>query len=68
MDLHNDLAKEGVVLALARVPSTRYDHLEQLGIVKLIGANRIFDSRMTCLRAYRSEVLQGGDVPEAGKK
>src|SRR5262249_38970378 len=63
VELHNDLAKEGVVLGLARVPSTRYDHLERIGLVKLIGANRIFDSRMSCLQAYRSEVLNKSDVP-----
>jgi MFS superfamily sulfate permease-like transporter len=66
-DLHNDLAKEGVTLALARVPSTRYDSLERMGLVKLIGANRIFDSRTACLEAYRSEALKGSTVPTAEK-
>jgi MFS superfamily sulfate permease-like transporter len=66
-DLHNDLAKDGVTLALARVPFTRYASLERMGLVKLIGANRIFDSRMACLEAYRSEVLKASTVPTAEK-
>jgi MFS superfamily sulfate permease-like transporter len=66
-DLCRDLAKEGIVLALARVPPSRYVGLEQLGLIKLIGANRIFDSRMACLQAYRSEVLKGTNAPVVGK-
>jgi MFS superfamily sulfate permease-like transporter len=66
-ELHDDLAKEGIVLALARVPFTRYDSLERVGLVKLIGTNRIFDSRMTCLQAYRSEVLKENTAPTGGK-
>jgi high affinity sulfate transporter 1 len=66
-DLCRDLEKEGIVLALARVPPGRYVGLEQMGLIKLIGANRIFDSRMACLQAYRSEVLKGTNAPVVGK-
>jgi len=55
MDLHRDLAKAGVVLALSRLQVSPYGDLERMGLVKLIGANRIFDSRHACIEAYRSE-------------
>src|SRR5215467_8803868 len=55
MDLHQDLAKAGVVLALSRLQVSPYGDLERMGLVKLIGANRIFDSRHVCIEAYRSE-------------
>jgi high affinity sulfate transporter 1 len=55
MDLHRDLAQAGVVLALSRLQVRPHDDLERMGLVKLIGANRIFDSRHACIEAYRSE-------------
>jgi len=55
MDLHQDLAKAGVVLALSRLQVRPRGDLEQMGLVQLIGANRIFDSRHACIEAYRSE-------------
>jgi len=55
MDLHHDLAKAGVVLALSRLQVEPHGDLERMGLVQLIGANRIFDSRHACIEAYRSE-------------
>jgi sulfate permease, SulP family len=55
MDLHQDLAKAGVVLALSRLQVRPHGDLERMGLVQLIGANRIFDSRHECIEAYRSE-------------
>jgi sulfate permease, SulP family len=55
MDLHQDLAKAGVVLALSRLQVEPHGDLERMGLVQLIGANRIFDSRHACIEAYRSE-------------
>ena len=55
MDLHQDLAKAGVVLALSRLQVAPQGNLERMGLVDLIGANRIFDSRHACIEAYRSE-------------
>jgi len=55
MDLHQDLAKAGVVLALSRLQVEPQGDLERMGLVQLIGANRIFDSRHACIEAYRSE-------------
>jgi hypothetical protein len=55
MDLHEDLAKAGVVLALSRLQIRPHDDLERMGLVQLIGENRIFDSRHACIEAYRSE-------------
>jgi high affinity sulfate transporter 1 len=55
MDLHQDLEKAGVVLALSRLQIIPHGDLERMGLVQLIGANRIFDSRHACIEAYRSE-------------
>jgi SulP family sulfate permease len=56
-ELQQDLANAGVVLALIVVPVRHHGDLEQMGLIKLIGADRIFDSRRACLAAYRSECL-----------
>jgi MFS superfamily sulfate permease-like transporter len=58
-ELQQDLAKKGVVLALARVDPSRGAELERLGLTSLIGANRIFESRQVCLAAYRAEAGLG---------
>jgi MFS superfamily sulfate permease-like transporter len=55
-ELHDDLSKLGVVLALARVSKHLYKDLERLGLVNVIGRDRIFDSRRACLEAYRFEM------------
>lgn len=56
MDLHHDLTKAGVVLALSRLQLRPHGQLERLGLLQLIGASRIFDSRHACIHAYRAEV------------
>ena len=58
-ELQQDLAKAGVTLAIARVQLRPGGDLERMGLVKLIGANRIFPSRRACLEAYRSEGSAG---------
>jgi MFS superfamily sulfate permease-like transporter len=55
-DLLQDLTQKGIVLALARVQVRHHDDLEQLGLIELIGKNRLFPSRHECLEAYRLEV------------
>jgi high affinity sulfate transporter 1 len=60
--LQQDLAKAGVVLALVVVPVKHRANLERMGLIDLIGANRIFDSRHACLAAYNSEFLLGNDT------
>jgi MFS superfamily sulfate permease-like transporter len=54
-ELHEDLAKINVVLALARVSEELHKDLERLGLVDVIGRDRIFDSRGACLEAYRRQ-------------
>jgi SulP family sulfate permease len=54
-ELQQDLAKIGVVLAMVVVPVKHHTDLERMGLIDLIGANRIFDSRHACLAAYNSE-------------
>jgi high affinity sulfate transporter 1 len=58
-ELQQELAKAGVTLAIARIQLKRGGDLERMGLVKLIGAHRIFNSRRACLEAYRSEGLAG---------
>jgi high affinity sulfate transporter 1 len=53
-ELHQDLAKAGVVLALVQVPEEHHAHLERMGLADLIGRGRIFDSRHECVAAYKS--------------
>jgi len=54
-ELHQDLAKAGVVLALSRLQVGPHGDLERMGLVQLIGENRIFDSRHACIEAYRAD-------------
>jgi high affinity sulfate transporter 1 len=54
-ELQQDLANIGVTLALIVVPVRHRGHLERMGLIELIGANHIFESRHACLAAYQSE-------------
>jgi len=56
MGLQKDLAKTNVVLAMARVQPGFHLSLEHMGLIKLIGPDRLFDSRQACIEAYLSEV------------
>jgi hypothetical protein len=47
--------KKGVTLALIVVPVRHQGDLERMGLIELIGANHIFESRQACLAAYQSE-------------
>jgi MFS superfamily sulfate permease-like transporter len=55
-ELQQDLGKAGVVLVLARLQVRHHSDLEQMGVIEVIGAHRIFDSRHACVEAYRREV------------
>jgi MFS superfamily sulfate permease-like transporter len=54
-ELYLDLAKAGVALAMIVVPERHGSDLERMGLIDLVGANRIFKSRHACVNAYRSE-------------
>jgi high affinity sulfate transporter 1 len=54
-ELQQDLAKAGVVLALIVVKVRHQGDLERLGMIEVIGVDRIFDTHHACLAAYRSE-------------
>ncbi|MCL2661666.1 MAG: SulP family inorganic anion transporter, partial [Acidobacteriaceae bacterium] len=56
-ELHEDLSKAGIVLGMI-VVQTHRDSLNRLGLVKLLGADRIFDSRHECVQAYRAEMVK----------
>lgn len=66
-ELQQDLAKAGIVLALVVVQVRHYGDLERMGLINLIGANRIFESRQDCLAAYRSEYQTQNHAPASGK-
>jgi sulfate permease, SulP family len=53
-ELHEDLRNAGVVLAFARVSPSLREDLEQLGLIEIIGADRIFDTRGAALKAYEA--------------
>ena len=58
-ELQQDLAKNGVVLALARFNVIAGEKaevpLKRLGLIKSIGRDRIFSSRSACVEAYRTQ-------------
>jgi high affinity sulfate transporter 1 len=56
-ELHQDLAKAGLVFALVVIPARHHAELGRMGLIDLIGANRIFESRHACLAAYNTERL-----------
>ena len=58
-DLQQDLAKEGVVLALIVVKVRHHGDLERMGLINMIGAKWIFDSREACVDGYRLEFSSG---------
>lgn len=55
-ELHQDLSKAGIVLGMIVVQARHKDSLERMGLVDLLGADRIFESRYECIEAYRSEM------------
>jgi len=59
-ELHQDLSRRGVILALIMVQVRHQSALERFGLIDMIGADRIFESRYACLEAYRSETTTGG--------
>ena len=65
--LQKDLAKVGVVLAIITLPIKHHTELECMGLIELIGANRIFESRHACLSAYNSEIRAQDDIKADGK-
>jgi high affinity sulfate transporter 1 len=53
-ELQQDLTKAGVTLALIIVKVRHQGKLERMGLVDLIGSDRIYESRQNCLAAYLS--------------
>jgi sulfate permease, SulP family len=53
-ELHQDLSKIGVILALIVVSERHQGTLVRMGMVDLIGEEHIFESRYECIQAYRS--------------
>jgi SulP family sulfate permease len=52
--LQQDLAKQGVVLALSRVNADFRADLDRLELTDAIGADRLFSSRKACIAAYQA--------------
>ena len=61
-ELQQDLNKAGVTLALIVVKLRHLRKLENVGLVDLIGRDRIFESRQECLAAYE-RATAGSDKP-----
>jgi MFS superfamily sulfate permease-like transporter len=53
-ELHHDLVQSGIALAVV-THAAHAVNLRRMGLVDLIGANRIFDSRHACVAAYKAE-------------
>jgi high affinity sulfate transporter 1 len=60
-ELHQDLKKDGIVFALIVAQVGHHGDLERMGLVQMIGENRIFDSRYDCVQAYLSEPVEGNE-------
>jgi MFS superfamily sulfate permease-like transporter len=58
-ELHQDLKKDGIVFALVVAEVIHHGDLERMGLVRMIGENRIFESRYDCLQAYLREPVEG---------
>jgi MFS superfamily sulfate permease-like transporter len=54
IELQGDLARKGVVLALARVNAQLRADLDSQEVTRAIGVERLFSSRKHCLAAYRA--------------
>jgi MFS superfamily sulfate permease-like transporter len=54
-ELHQDLARQGVVLALARASASLREDLDDHDLTRVIGAGHIFDSRHESLEAFHAE-------------
>jgi len=65
-ELQQDLSKAGVALALIVVQERHQGDLERMGLVNLIGANHIFQSRYECVQSYREEMLPTLQPPAGG--
>jgi SulP family sulfate permease len=64
-ELQRDLTDLGVVLALIVVKVRHHDDLENMGLYKLIGTHRIFETRQACMAAYKAECSMQNDVAHA---
>jgi high affinity sulfate transporter 1 len=62
-DLQQELAKQDVTLVLARASADLRRNLDQLQLTEVIGKDRIFDSRKSCLDEYRRLNLMGAFAP-----
>jgi high affinity sulfate transporter 1 len=66
-ELQQDLAKEGVVLALSRVHPKAGGALVGQALIKRIGPDRIFSSRRQCVAAYQAWAADHGTAGEVKK-
>jgi high affinity sulfate transporter 1 len=62
-ELHDELERRGVVLALARVKQDLRDQLERIGLITHIGADRLYPTLPVALEAF---AVWSGEHREAG--
>jgi MFS superfamily sulfate permease-like transporter len=58
IDRQRDLARKGIVLALARVSDQLRADLDSQEVTLSIGANRFFSSRKHCIDAHRATLSE----------
>ena len=61
-DLHEELAKMGVRLALAHVSSGLRENLDRLGLTRTFGSELLFDKLRDCVAAYRAQQLNAATL------
>jgi len=62
-ELQQDLAKQDVVLALARVCDSLREDMDRHELTQVIGVNRLFESRRESLEAYQLQGRQSMATP-----
>jgi SulP family sulfate permease len=65
-ELRAELARRGVVFAMARVKQDLRDDLDRAGLIARIGPDRVFPTLPTAVAAYRLAYAERHGVPPPG--
>ena len=63
-ELHNELERRGIVLAMARVKQDLRDQLERIGLVTHIGKDRLFATLPVALEAFEQRNGTNSSTPD----
>jgi SulP family sulfate permease len=64
-ELHDELERRGIVLALARVKQDLRDQLERIGLVTHIGPERLYPTLPVALEAFERRSDEGAEQADA---